>query len=153
MSLFPLPEAAAVVQESRLRPEQVDASFADAAALVTETAARIVKKSQIVETKVLRFSTKSDWGDGSVWAVDDKARRESLALQATTLFTLASLYGSAGQLNSRYWERANAYRQEAADILLALTDDLEAARAAAEGVDAATRRGRNSTAVSVQNVF
>lgn len=156
MSLFPLPAAAAVVQESRLKPNQVDVTFTSADDLLTETTLRISKKADYVTTKILKHSSKDDWGDGSSWPAEDKTRRKALATEVTQEYSVASLLGSAGQLHPAYWERATAKKQEAKELLEALLDDLDEARAAEDAEDETTGGGtssRRSASVAMQTYF
>jgi hypothetical protein len=122
MALFPLPLASEIRVESRLRPEQVSATLANEAALEADIQNRIAKKVALVESRILESISAADW---AAMASDVATRRKSLATEATSLYVLASLYGSSGQLNPAYWERANQYRMEAKELMDALTGDLQ----------------------------
>ncbi len=107
MTITSPPTAAAVRIESRLRPEQVNPTLADAAALEADIAARITKYKAVIDRKL---ST-----------VEDTATHQIIAAEALMLRVLASLFGSAGALNPAYWERAQALKAESADLLDDLT--------------------------------
>jgi len=106
MTIDTLPSADAVRVESRLRPEQVSAALANVAALNTDIAARIVKYRAVIEGKLEGVAT--------------SIRNQIIATEALQLRVLASLYGTAGQLNPAYWERAKELKAESADLI----DDL-----------------------------
>ena len=107
MTIDTLPAADAVRVESRLRPEQVSAALADAVALNADIAARIVKYRAVIEGKVAGVAT--------------SGRNQTIATEALQLRVLASLYGTAGQLNPAYWERAKELKAESADLIDDLT--------------------------------
>lgn len=126
---FDLPNAAAVRENSRLRPEQVNIEYSNAAALVAETQERIDKKAVWVNSKITRLSSPLRWPFADAvltarfpgYATDQIAaettQQKALATEAVELFALASLYRSAGQMNPRYRETANEYEARANEIM------------------------------------
>lgn len=106
MTITTLPTASAIRIESRLRPEQVNVNYANAAALEADVTARIVKYQAVIEKKLA--------------SVDNSDANQLIAAEALQLRVLASLFGTAGYLDSQYWDRAQELKAESADLL----DDL-----------------------------
>ena len=131
MTITTPPTASYVRIQSRLRPEQVNASFADVTALESDIAARIATHKAVIEKKLSGVITTPD---------NQVIAAEALALRAT-----ASLYGSAGYLNPAYWERANALKAESADLIDDLTGIIEAGASGIGGTPTSTGGATLST--------
>lgn len=126
---FTLPDAADVRENSRLRPEQVSAEYADTAALEAEVSERIDKKAAMVNGKLARAASPYPWPFSDEltaiaypsYDADQRTaetdRQKELATQAVELYALASLYGSAGQLQPSYWKRAAELKAEADELM------------------------------------
>lgn len=106
MTIDTLPTAAAIRTESRLKPEQVNLSYANTAALESDIEARITTYQAVIEKKLAGVTTSSG--------------NQTIATEAVQLRVLASLFGTAGYLNPMYWERAQQLKMESADLI----DDL-----------------------------
>ncbi len=137
---FILPTPSQVRIESRLRPEQVSTAFATAADLEVDIATRIPRKADIVGSRLRRVAAPYQWPftdaqltaayaneTSDIGAADTQEQLE-LATEATQLYTLASLYGSAGQLNKMYFTRSTEYKDEADAILRNLSDAIKFVR-------------------------
>lgn len=107
MIIGTLPTAAAVRIESRLQPEEVNLTYAGEAALEADISARITKYNAVVGKKLAAVVTSAD--------------NQTIATEALMLRVLASLYGTAGYLNTAYWERAQELKAESADLIDDLT--------------------------------
>ena len=133
---FSLPTAANVRVESRLRPEQVSPAFSTNADLESDIANRIAGKADVVYSKLKRAAAPYSWPylDTQVTqayedqvtanAAIDTNEQKDMASQAVDKYTLASLYGSAGQLNSAYWRRADEYKVEADAIVAGIAEGI-----------------------------
>jgi len=123
MTFFAIPTAQTIRQHSRLNLEQVWKAFESTTPLDAEIVVRRDAKVALVETKLLQVVSPAGWVAAPA---DDLSRRNSLASSWVEALTLASLYGSSGQLNARYLERANEYRAEAGEYEAALLAELDA---------------------------
>lgn len=133
---FTLPAAPAIRTESRLRPEQVDRSYLDAD-LVADIEARIAGKADIVTRKIKQCATPYAWplldeiiaaatvDNSPADAVATTSEQRSMATQATEKLVLASLYGSAGQLNGAYSTRASEYKDEANALIETICEGIQ----------------------------
>lgn len=141
MPSFTLPEVDDVRDDSRLLPEQVDAAYSSDD-LNADIAERIAAKATTILGKISRAAAPYVW-PLSVDLIqlaypaytDDECAAEStqqqaLATEATKLLTLASLYGSAGQLNRAYYTKASDYRRESSETLAELVEAISFVRAA-----------------------
>lgn len=135
--LFPAPTTAAVRADSRLRPEQVSTAFTSAD-LDADIAARIGRKVSEVETKIYA-AVSAQWWEAQ--PLEARVRRAGIATEVAQLLSLASVYGTAGQLNSAYWERANQYRAEAKELLDALLLEIARTKRAEESGDGDASNG------------
>lgn len=132
---FTLPTGSAVVEDSRLRPEQVKSDY-DATDLENEATERIGRKATQVNGKIQRASSPYPWpfttavlqaaypnydSDQLAAEVDDQKAK---ATEATNLYAQASLYGSAGQLNSAYFRKATELKTEADAIMSELMESI-----------------------------
>lgn len=103
MTIETPPTAAAVRIESRLRPEQVNVTYANDAALEADIAARITRYKTIVEKEIAD--------------VDDTEENQTTATEALTQRVLASLYGSASPSKPFYRDVRTDKMEEYRDLL------------------------------------
>lgn len=127
-----LPTAEEVRIASRLTPAQVNTNYPDTTALEVDIADRIAEKAAEVTGELARAAAPFAWpfttsqilaaytGYTSEQATAEIALQNELIKQVVELLALASLYGSAGQMNGRYWEQADRYRAEAKEKLTKL---------------------------------
>lgn len=133
---FPLPTSQSVREDSRLRPEQVSATYLDNYELDREAQERIDAKATFVNGKIARAASPYPWpfADGVMGVAYpgyDEAQRaaeteqqKSMATQVVSLLAQASLYGSAGQLNPAYFRKATELKEEAMELLASLAESI-----------------------------
>ncbi len=115
MTITTLPAAADIRTDSRLRPEQVSTALADTTALDADITTRITTYEPVINNKIAGVTT--------------SAAYQIIATRALFLRVESSLYGSAGQLNGVYWDRAKELKAESDELI----SDLIAADAIASG--------------------
>lgn len=141
---FQLPTADAILTESRLRPEQVDRDYLSSD-LLSDIEDRIPGKADIVTRKLKQCSAPypfpmpdelieaalSDEAPDDVAATTEE--QLSIATQAVEKLVLASLYGSAGQLNAAYFTRSTEYKDEANALLQTICEGIRFVKNPATG--------------------
>lgn len=128
---FPLPEADSIRVESRLRPEQVDATYPNAAALNADIAARIPRAADVVMMRLRKCAAPDQWplSDEEEGAVSEQL---SLATQATAKRTESSLYFTAGQLREAYRSTGIRLNEEANALIDSICAAVQAKKASRE---------------------
>lgn len=128
MSLFTLPTATAVLDDSGLRTSQIKGTYtADNAE--DDATEKILEQAGRVETRILKAATPYHWPftDAQIAAAypsydagqrsDYSTRQANQAALATKYFAIAALYRRSGQGQKRYEELADKWQAEGEKIL------------------------------------
>jgi hypothetical protein len=131
-----LPTASEVRIESKLRPEQTDATLASVNAFESYISGLINEQVNVVESYLVAASKPYQWPftDANILTANPDydtaeitALQERQQLNATLIvkyFTLSQLYLISGQLNDAYLERSREYKSRGKQLLELLISEV-----------------------------